>query len=73
MKFKLQAIDDDGYAISHEFSGPTWFHSLDGFVKFLRGCGYSLGNKSVGVNEAQDHVVDLEDYDLNNIVTFYQE
>ena len=50
MKFKLQATHDDGTVITHEFEEDVWYAALDGFVKFLRGSGYSIENNSVGIN-----------------------
>ena len=50
MKFKLQATHNDGTVITHEFEEDLWYAALDGFVKFLRGNGYFVSDKSVGIN-----------------------
>ena len=50
MKFKLQATHDDGTVITHEFEEDVWYAALDNFVKFLRGNGYFVSDKSVGIN-----------------------
>ena len=72
MKFKLQAIDDYGTVITHEFEEDVWYSALDGFVKFLRGCGYHLENNSVGINEGLNHWF-IDSHDLGNITTFTEE
>ena len=72
MKFKLQAIDDDGTALTHEFTSEVWYQTLDSFVKFLRGCGYHLEDNSVGINEGSGHC-GLKYYELVNVTTFEQE
>lgn len=73
MKFKFESTDPESGAVTlHEFKAGTWYEALDQFVKFLRGCGYGLTNKSVGINEAVGHYC-IEDSFLMNIVTFDQE
>lgn len=73
MRFKLQAIsDEDDTILTHEFTAKVWYQALDGFVKFLRGCGYDLKANSVGINEGVGHW-GIEDYDLGNITTFEEE
>ena len=72
MKFKLQAIDDDGTALTHEFTSEVWYQALDSFVKFLRGCGYHLEDNSVGINEGLSHW-HIDSYNLGNITTFTEE
>ena len=71
MKFKLQAIDDDGTSVTHEFTVSVWYEALNNFVRFLRGCGFDLKNNSVGINEGLDHC-GMEYYELGNITTFEQ-
>ena len=72
MKFKLQATHDDGTVITHEFEEDVWYAALDGFVKFLRGCGYHLENNSVGINEGLNHR-NIDSHNLRNIATFTEE
>ena len=72
MKFKLQATHDDGTVITHEFEEDVWYAALDGFVKFLRGCGYRLENNSVGINEGLNHW-NIDSHNLGNITTFTKE
>ena len=72
MKFKLQAIDDDGTALTHEFTSEVWYQALDSFVKFLRGCGYHLEDNSVGINEGLNHW-NIDSHNLGNITTFTEE
>lgn len=72
MKFKLQALDDDGTTILHEFESEVWYQALDSFVKFLRGCGYHLESNSVGINEDLNHW-NVDSYGLGNITTFTED
>lgn len=72
MKFKLQAIDDYGTVIVHEFEVGTWYDSLNKFVNFLRGAGYTLQNDSVGINLDAGHLF-IGDDEYNNITFFGQE
>ena len=72
MKFKLQATHDDGTVVTHEFEEDVWYAALDGFVKFLRGCGYRLEDNSVGVNEGLNHW-GIDSCNLGNITTFIED
>lgn len=72
MKFKLQAIEDDGTALTHEFTSEVWYQALDSFVKFLRGCGYHLEDNSVGINEGLNHW-NIDRHNLGNITTFTED
>ena len=73
MKFKLQATQDDGTVIVHEFESLTWYSALDNFVKFLRGNGYFVSDKSVGINLKAGHCFYNEDEPYYNITFFEQE
>ena len=73
MKFKLQATHDDGTVITHEFEEDVWYAALDGFVKFLRGNGYSVSDTSVGINLKAGHCFYGEDEPYYNITFFEQE
>ncbi len=73
MKFKLQATHDDGTVVTHEFEEDVWYAALDGFVKFLRGNGYFVSDKSVGINLKAGHYFYSEDEPYHNITFFEQE
>ena len=71
MKFKLQATQDDGTVVAHEFESLTWYSALDNFVKFLRGNGYYLQNDSVGINLDAGHLFIGDEYHDN--ITFFEQ
>ena len=72
MKFKLQATHDDGTVVTHEFEEDVWYAALDGFVKFLRGNGYFVSDKSVGINLKAGHLL-LDNYDVYGNITFFEQ
>ncbi len=73
MKFKLQAIHDDGTVITHEFEEDVSYAALDGFVKFLRGNGYFVSDTSVGINLKAGHYFYSEDEPYYNNITFFEQ
>lgn len=73
MKFYFQGMNkDDKSCLAMEFDALRWDEALDQFVKFLRGCGYSLDNDSVGVNRDK-HMFICDDEHLGNITDFTKE
>ena len=73
MKFKLQATHDDGTIITHEFEKDVWYAALDNFVKFLRGNGYLVSDKSVGINLKAGHFFCIENEPYYDIHFFEEE
>lgn len=54
--FEFKHTDVDGGTNVLRFSTETWPEALERFVQFLKGCGYMLEYKSVGIN-AEKHFV----------------
>ncbi len=72
-KYTFIREDDDGEINTTSFEADTWYTVLDKFIYFLRGSGYFISNKSVGINTAAGHYFDPYECDTANIVAFEKE
>jgi hypothetical protein len=50
--------DADGATNSVEFAADTWIEALNYFVTFLRGSGYTIDSKTIGINSDNTLVTD---------------
>ncbi len=62
--------EENNTETERSFEVATWYEVLDQFAIFLRGCGYSLRDNSLGINVAAGHL--MVPY-LGNVTTFEQE
>lgn len=67
--FTFHHTDADGRSCTVSFHSENWFDTLNKFVHFLQGSGFSLDNDSVGINKSK-HGVDPNMF--NSLTTFKQ-
>lgn len=57
--------DSDGVTTTSSFTAGSWPFALQQFVNFLKGSGYGIDNKSIGIN-GNKHLPEIDDLEVDH-------
>lgn len=57
-KYTFICEDNCGTKTTKEVETECWFELVPEFINFLKGCGYTVYNDSIGIN-ASNHLPDI--------------